>query len=331
VIQLKSLEIQSKTRVYKVEIENNILDHLDKYLNPSFRYVIISDDHIPIKYIEKVQKACPNNLLILFPEGEKSKSIEQFSRITELMLEKNIKKDSTIIALGGGVTGDLAGFVASVYLRGIDYIQIPTTLLSQIDSSVGGKVAINSSQGKNVIGSFYPPRLVLIDPKTLDTLSPRQFSNGMAEMIKYGMIADKSLFDKIKNENVKDHLDHYIFRSLEIKKDFVEKDEFDNGLRQSLNFGHTFGHAIESYYHYDKYLHGEAIAIGMVMVLSKPEIRKELIEVLKKYYLPTEDSAKISDLKEYVNRDKKNRNELLNIVDVLEIGSCVITKSQFQL
>jgi len=328
---LKSLEITSKTRVYHVEIENNLLDHLEKYLNPSFQYVIISDNHIPTKYIEKVQKACPNHILILFPEGEKSKSLEQFSRITELMLEQNIKKDAKLIALGGGVTGDLAGFVASVYLRGIDYIQIPTTLLSQIDSSVGGKVAINSSKGKNVIGSFYPPTMVLIDPKTLDTLPPRHFSNGMAEMIKYGMIADKSLFEKIRFEDVKDHLEYFISRSLEIKKEFVEKDEFDNGLRQSLNFGHTFGHAIESYYEYDKYLHGEAISIGMVMVLSKPEVRKELIEVLKKYRLPTEDSAKISDLKDYVNRDKKARKELLNIVDVLEIGSCVITKSQFQL
>lgn len=328
---MKSLEIKSNIQSYCVNIANHLLTRLDKHLNPEIEYVIISDDHIPSIYIEKVQKACPHHTLILFPEGEKSKSIEQFTKIIDIMLEKNIKKDACLIALGGGVTGDLAGFVASVYLRGINYIQIPTTLLSQIDSSVGGKVAINSSLGKNVIGSIYPPIKVLIDPTTLDTLSDRHFSNGMAEMIKYGMIADKVFFEKIKYEDIKKNLEYYIHRSLEIKKEFVEKDEYDNGIRQSLNFGHTFGHAIESYYQYEKYLHGEAISIGMVMVLSKNEIRKDLVEVLKKYHLPTEDPVKINELKDYINRDKKNRNQLLNIVDVLEIGSYVITKSQFKL
>ncbi|MBU1144475.1 MAG: 3-dehydroquinate synthase [Firmicutes bacterium] len=328
---MKTLDVKSTLRTYPVIIENNLLNRLKDYLNPQLYYVIISDDHIPFAYIEKVKKACPKNELITFPQGESSKSLEEFSRIIAILLDKNIRKDSVIIALGGGVTGDLAGFIASVYLRGIPYIQIPTTLLSQIDSSVGGKVAINTDKSKNVIGNFYPPTKVLIDPVTLSTLEDRQFANGMAEMIKYGMIADKNLFDKIKNEDVKKDLEYYIFKSLEIKKRFVEADEFDDGIRQSLNFGHTFGHALEAYYRYQKYLHGEAISIGMVMVLSKNQVRQELVQVLKKYNLPTEDSVGIDDLKGYINHDKKNRNNLLKIVDVLEIGSSVITKSQYQI
>lgn len=328
---MKTIEVISSKSTYQVHIKNHLLNHLKDYLDSDRFYVIISDDNIPKEYLEKVSSSCKNNLVITFPQGEKSKSIFEFERITNILLENNIKKDACLIALGGGVTGDLVGFIASVYLRGVDFIQIPTTLLSQIDSSVGGKVAINTEKGKNVIGSFYPPLFVLIDPTTLSTLTSRHLNNGMAEMIKYGMIADKELFYQIKEEDVFKNLEYFIHRSLLIKKNFVEQDEFDQGMRQSLNFGHTFGHALESYYRYDKYYHGEAVAIGMVMVLSKAEVRKELIEVLKKYHLPTEDSVETSKLKEYINRDKKNRNQLLNIVDVLEIGKSVITKSQFQL
>lgn len=328
---MKKIEVVSSSRSYTVYIKNNLLNHLKEYLNEERQYVIISDDGIPVEYIEKVKKACKNPLVLSFPQGESSKSLQQFERITDLLLENSIKKDACLIALGGGVTGDLVGFIASVYMRGIDFIQIPTTLLAQIDSSVGGKVAINSEKGKNAIGSFYPPLAVFIDPNTLSTLPKRQQSNGMAEMIKYGMIADKELFDKIKNEDAFANIKDFIYRSLLIKKEFVEKDEFDTGIRQSLNFGHTFGHAIESYYKYQKYLHGEAVAIGMVMVLSKNEVRKELVEVLKKYHLPTDDPVNVSELKEYINRDKKNRKQLLNIVDVLKIGESVITKSTFEL
>ena len=171
----------------------------------------------------------------------------------------------------------------------------------------------------------------MIDSLTLKTLDKRQISAGMAEMIKYGMIADKTFFEKIKNENPEEDWDYYIYKSLEIKKRYVESDEFDNGLRQSLNFGHTIGHALETYYQYQKYLHGEAVAIGMVQILSNPEIKKELIECLKKYHLPTSDPVSFDELKPYINRDKKGRKELLKIVDVTEIGSSVLVKSQFKL
>lgn len=328
---MKKIDIITATKEYPIYIQKNILSHIKKYLDTERNYVIISDDGIPKEYIEKVASSLPNVLTYTFPQGETSKSIQVFSSIIDFLLRNNVKRDACLIALGGGVTGDLVGYVASSYLRGIDYIQIPTTLLSQIDSSVGGKVAINSDQAKNVIGSIYHPLMVLIDPDVLKTLSERQRNNGMGEMIKYGMIADKELFDKMKNEDVFSHPDEFIYRSLMIKKKYVEADEFDQGLRQSLNFGHTYGHAIESFYHYEKYLHGEAIAIGMVMILKNDQIRKELVEVLKKYHLPTSDAATLSDLKKYINNDKKNRKDLISIVEVTEIGKCVITKQQYDL
>ena len=328
---MRQLSVKSHQGAYDVLIESGLLKKLRQYINPERFYVIIADDMIPIDYVNDVKNACPDHLLIRFPAGEMSKSLFEFSRIIDIMVKHNIRKDAVIVALGGGVTGDLSGFIASVYSRGLDFIQIPTTLLSQIDSSVGGKVAINTTDAKNIIGSIYPPKQVFIDSLTLNTLDKRQINAGMAEMIKYGMIADKAFFEKIKNEDPSQDWDYYIHKSLEIKKRYVEADEFDNSIRQSLNFGHTIGHALETYYEYKKYLHGEAIAIGMVQILTNPQIKKELIECLKKYNLPTSDPVSFDELKVYINRDKKGRKDLLKIVDVTEIGSSVIIKSQFKL
>ena len=328
---MRQLSVKSHAGTYEVFIESGLLKQLSTYLDPEVYYVIIADDQIPNQYINAVKDACPQHLLIHFPAGELSKSMVEFSRIINILVAKNIHKDACIIAIGGGVTGDLAGFIASVYLRGIAYVQIPTTLLAQIDSSVGGKVAINTDDAKNIIGSIYPSKKVLIDPETLKTLPQRQVNAGMAEMIKYGMIADKAFFEKIKNEDVSADWDYYIHKSLEIKRRYVEADEFDNSIRQSLNFGHTIGHALETYYEYKKYLHGEAVSIGMVQILSNPAIKKELIDCLKKYNLPTSDPVSFDELKVFINRDKKGRKDLLKIVDVTEIGTSVIVKSQFKI
>ncbi len=328
---MRQLRVKASARTYDVMIESGLLGRLSAHLDPELFYVVIADDHIPSAYIEKVTAVCPNHIVIRFPQGEASKSLAELGRIIDIMTDQCVRKDSCVIAVGGGVTGDLAGFAAAVYLRGIPYIQIPTTLLAQIDSSVGGKVAIDTAKAKNAIGAIHPPVKVLIDPDTLKTLDKRQISAGMAEMIKYGMIADKDFFQKIKTEDVASDWEYYIYKSLEIKRRFVEADEFDDGVRRSLNFGHTFGHAIEAYYDYKKYLHGEAIAIGMVMIVSRPEVRRELVECLRRYDLPTYDPVDVENLKLYVNRDKKYRRDLLSIVDVLDIGSSVIVKSQFKL
>lgn len=321
---MKKIEISSKQKNYNIIIENNLLNSIKDYLPTDKFYVIISDDLIPTTYVDTVKNQLANHLLIIFPSGEQSKSFFQYQRIISILQENNVTRSATIVALGGGVTGDLAGFVASTYLRGINYIQIPTTLLSQIDSSVGGKVAINTNKAKNSIGSFYPPSLVLIDPLTLNTLTQRHFNNGMAEMIKYGMIHSKELFDEIINQDVSEDLEYFIYKSLLIKKHYVENDEFDKGLRQILNFGHTYGHAYESYYRFEKYLHGEAISLGMMKVCDNTPVKEMLKIALKKYQLPIMDSADEKVLKEYIKNDKKNIDDHLNLIVVDTIGKASI-------
>jgi 3-dehydroquinate synthase len=313
--------IHSRQRDYDVIIETGLLARLKPFCQPNTVYVIITDSGVPSVYVEQVKQAFGEPLVLRFEQGEESKSLSTYEHIIERLVRANVKKDAVLIALGGGVVGDLCGFVASTYLRGVDYIQIPTTLLSQIDSSVGGKVAVNTRLAKNIIGHVYPPKLVLIDPATLATLSPRQFSNGMAEMIKIAATADAELFERIKSKAVLNDLEAAIARSVELKKQYVEADEFDQSVRQYLNFGHTFGHAIETYYRYEKYLHGEAVAIGMVRIASRKHIKEQLIECLRAYDLPIEDPVVEADLLETILRDKKARNNSFKIIDVPVIGS----------
>ncbi|MGE4379233.1 MAG: 3-dehydroquinate synthase [Candidatus Izemoplasmatales bacterium] len=313
------LTVKSNRFNYDVIIERNLLDQIEKWIDVKKAYAVISDDNIPKEIINKVISKLNNYMFIEFPEGEKSKSIEQYSRIINLLIDNGVNKDINIIALGGGVTGDLVGFISSTLYRGVNLIQIPTTLLSQIDSSIGGKVAINMDNVKNSVGNIYPPSLVLIDPETLNSLPDRHFNNGMAEMIKYGMIYSRELFDFIKNKNVKENIDKLIYECLKIKKYYVEIDEFDNDSRYILNFGHTYGHAYEAYYNFDKYLHGEAISLGMIKTTSK-NIKEELISVLKKFSLPTEDNAEQKELIKYIKRDKKSKGESIKMVFVDQIG-----------
>lgn len=323
---MKSMHIKSKESEYPVIIQDHLLDVLHEHLMTSRFYVIISDDLIPSVYIDKVIFAFPNHLMIRFPAGEHSKSFSEYQRIIRIMQENNVSRDACVIALGGGVTGDLAGFVAATYMRGIDYVQIPTTLLAQIDSSIGGKVAINTDLAKNSVGQFYPPIKVLIDPLTLETLSERHFNNGMAEMIKYGMIHSEKLFQEMETMDLKLHLEHFIYESLLIKKYYVENDEFDRSIRQLLNFGHTFGHAYETYYSYNKYLHGEAVALGMIKGCENLDTRARLVSLLKKFNLPIEDAASDLDLLPYIVKDKKNTHEHIHIIVVDQIGKAKIKK-----
>ena len=325
---MKSINIESKNGNYRIVIESGLLNHVQDFLDVDKTYIIITDDMIPTLYINQLISSLNKYMIIKFPAGEQSKSLKEYQKIISIMQENNVSRDACIIALGGGVTGDLSGFIASTYMRGIDYIQIPTSLLAQIDSSVGGKVAINTELAKNSIGQFYSPSLVLIDPITLQTLDERQFNNGMAEMIKYGMIHSLNLFEEIETQNIKDNLEHFIYESLSIKRYYVENDEFDHSIRQILNFGHTFGHAYESLYRYEKYLHGEAVALGMLKVCNNYDVRRRLIAVLKKYNLPIEDSASDLDLIPYIKNDKKNTSNYLNLIIVDKIGKAMIVKKE---
>jgi 3-dehydroquinate synthase len=322
------ITVKSSRFDYNVFIKKDLLDNIEDYIDVEKSYVIISDDNIPEKIIKKVSSKIKNSLIIKFPEGEKSKSFEEYFRIINLLIDKSITKETTIIALGGGVTGDLAGFISSTLYRGVPYIQIPTTLLAQIDSSIGGKVAINVGNIKNSVGQIYPPKLVLIDPATLETLPERHFNNGMAEMIKYGMIHSRELFNYIKNKDVYNNLEKLIYDSIMIKKAYVEEDEYDNQKRHILNFGHTYGHAYESYYNYDKYLHGEAVALGMMKVVNK-DIAEELSLILQKFSLPIKDSATKEELIDYIKRDKKAKTEGIDFVLLENIGNAYIKNIKF--
>ncbi len=243
-------------------------------------------------------------------------------------------RSDLIVSLGGGVAGDISGFVASTYLRGINYVQIPTSLLAQIDSSIGGKSGVNSEYGKNLIGTFWQPSLVIIDPQLLLTLPKSQFQNGMAEAIKYGCIKNIDLLYRINNEQPKDFISDLIFECVKIKKDIVCKDEYDKGYRMILNFGHTVGHAIEKLYKYDSMCHGQAISIGMCIVtnisermgITKKYTYNYLKDTLKKYSLPIHSNFPINTISENIIYDKKLYDNILNLILIKEFGTPYIYK-----
>jgi len=255
------------------------------------------------------------------------------------LLDFEITRSDLILTFGGGVVGDLGGFAASTLLRGIKFVQIPTSLLAQIDSSVGGKVAINLEKGKNLVGSFYHPKAVYIDPNLLETLDKRFFYDGMAEVIKYGCIRDKELFEKLLEYDTKDELmnniEEIIYSCLSIKKEIVERDEKDTAERMLLNFGHTFGHVIEKYFNYEKYTHGEAVAMGMYHITKKSEDMgltekgtSELIErILSKYNLQHNMVDMNKDkMIEIIGLDKKNEESSINMIFLKKIGHSFIKK-----
>lgn len=317
---MKTINIKIPNKEYNVHINSGLLYDIDKYIDVFREIVIVTDDFIPKQYLKTIKTKITNPLIFEVPMGEASKSIDIAYTIINEMIESKISRNALIIALGGGVVGDLTGFIASIYMRGIDFIQIPTTLLSQIDSSVGGKVGINSDNMKNAIGAFYQPKVVLIDPETLNTLSDREFNNGMAEMIKYGLIADKSLFNDLLNKDVKENIEYYISKCVEIKRDIVIKDELDIGIRQILNFGHTIGHAIEQDSNYEL-LHGEAVSIGMNLMSMQYMYHSELVSLLNKYSLPLTHDYDSSIILNYIKTDKKVMKNKLNIVLVEEVGN----------
>ena len=326
---MKTINIPIKDNSYNVYINRGLLSNIDNYIDQEREIVIITDDFIPKTYLNKVKANMCNVQVFEVPQGETSKSMEIAYSIMDEMVDSKITRNCLIIALGGGVVGDLAGFISSIYMRGVDFIQIPTTLLSQIDSSVGGKVGINASNMKNAIGSFYQPKMVLIDPDTLKTLSDREFNNGVAEMIKYGMIADKELFMNLLEKELAPNLVDYIEKCISIKKSFVVNDVFDHGNRQILNFGHTIGHAIEKYSQFNL-LHGESISIGMVMMSKKYNYYSNLLKLLQKYSLPINYEYNKYKIFEYIQTDKKASADFISIILVEEIGTSLIKKIKIE-
>ena len=340
------LKVDLKYRSYQIIIEKGLINRVSEEISRVYKgkkIFIITDDNVNKYYGGKISEELKKNgfevnLLSLKP-GEETKNFNTLPIVYNELLDFNLTRSDLIIALGGGVIGDLAGFVASTYLRGVDFVQIPTSLLAQVDSSVGGKVAVDLDRGKNLVGSFYHPKCVLIDPEVLNTLDNRFFIDGMAEVIKYGCIKDKQFFDylekMVNKKQLINNMELVIHKCCDIKRQVVENDEKDRGERMLLNFGHTLGHAIEQYYNYTKYSHGEGVAIGMYVIskiseekgLTKKGTSQRIKDILVKYNLPYELDVNIEETLEAINLDKKKLGNDLNVIILKEIGSSEIYKT----
>lgn len=314
-----NIHLDLKENSYDIIVERGILGKAKELLNLDRRVLIVTDTGVPAVYAQTLAKQCRTPIICTVEEGETSKSLETFGKLLSTMLGNDFSRKDCIVAVGGGVVGDLSGFAASAYMRGVDFYNIPTTLLSQIDSSIGGKTAVNFEGIKNIVGAFYQPKKVLIDPDLLKTLPDRQISNGLAEAVKMALTSDSELFDIFENKNIADSVDEIIIRSLNIKKSVVEQDEKESGIRKILNFGHTIGHGIESSGNLEELYHGECVALGIIPMCDE-SIRPRVINVLKKcnlYNLIDFDWEKIGEV---MFHDKKADGDTVSVTTVKEIG-----------
>ena len=302
---------------YDILIERGILAKAGQHLNLNRRVLVVTDTGVPEVYAKALAEQCRNSVICTVETGEGSKSLTVLGQLLQTMLEHDFSRKDCVVAVGGGVVGDLSGFAASAYMRGIDFYNIPTTLLSQIDSSIGGKTAINLGGVKNIVGAFYQPKKVLIDPDLLKTLPPKQIANGMAEAIKMALTSDKELFELFETQDIESNLEEIILRSLNIKKAVVEQDEKEAGLRKILNFGHTVGHGIEST---SELYHGEAVALGMLPMCSET-LRPRVIKVLKKCNLYRELQYDWDRITQAAFHDKKADGGSVTVTLVQEPGT----------
>lgn len=315
-----SIKIEETNKTYDINIGHNLLYDVDKYFNLDRKVLIVTDDNMPNKYIDAVKSKCKTPTILTLLHGEKNKNFDNYQRIIKALIDNSFTRADTIIAIGGGMVGDISAFAASTYMRGIDFYNIPTTLLSQVDSSIGGKTAIDFMNIKNIVGTFTQPKGVLIDVETLKTLPKRELNSGLVEAIKIAATFDKNFFDFIKTcDSIPENIENIITKSLELKKMIVENDEKENGLRKVLNFGHTIGHAIEEEKNYEL-LHGECVGIGM-LYFSSGDAKTEIQNILKKFSLPTTinyDKEKVIGL---IMHDKKSVGDTISTIQVDEIGS----------
>lgn len=329
------------SKSYNIYIDNGILNEAGTLIGSACpniaKCAVITDDNVDKLYSAKLEKALLNAgydvIKYVFQNGEASKSMQTLTDILCFLGKNEVTRSDAVIALGGGVVGDTAGFAASVYLRGIRFVQIPTTLLAMVDSSVGGKTAVNLPSGKNLAGAFWQPDIVICDCDVLSTLSTEHYAEGCAEIIKYGVIADRKLFDFICDNDIRNNAPFVTERCVSIKADIVMHDERDTGIRQTLNFGHTIGHAIEKCSGF-KISHGNAVAIGMMIMtkgayrngLCKNDISENICTALRKYSLPVKCDFSAEQLFEVTLSDKKRLGQLTTLVLSDEIGSCFLEK-----
>lgn len=342
---MSTLRVNIPGREYDIVCERGVLDRAGQLLRPLLKgdlAAVITDDNVSPLYGQRLAKSLMHQgfrvALLEIPAGEKSKSPQVLCELWEQLMDLGLTRSDAVIALGGGVVGDLAGFAAATILRGVDFVQVPTTLLAQVDSSVGGKVAVDLEAGKNLAGAFYQPKMVIMDPLCLNTLPDRVFSDGMAEVIKYGCIWDLSLFERLEQlgsrQGIMEHIEEILLACCDIKRQVVEEDELDTGIRMILNFGHTLGHVYEKAYHYETYTHGEAVAAGMVaaaklgirMGVSPEDLADRIARVLQKYSLPCAIPASEEDYRTTLVKDKKSQGSSINLVVLPQLGQAGTVK-----
>ena len=304
---------------YDIIIERGCLKEAGKHLFLNRKVLIVTDDGVPAEYSRTLASFCAQPYIVTLPQGEKTKCFASYMELCEKMISFGFTRTDCVAAVGGGVIGDLAGFVAATYMRGVDFYNIPTTLLSQVDSSVGGKTAIDVGDVKNIVGVFKQPKKVLIDPDLLKTLPARHISNGLAESVKMALTCDKALFELIESGVTEENLEEIITKSITIKKNVVEQDEKESSLRRVLNFGHTVGHGIETAMELTL-LHGECVALGM-LPMCDTSVRERLVPVLKALSLPVTADFDIEDAINAIRHDKKLSGAEINVVYVGGIGS----------
>lgn len=324
---------------YDIFIQRGLLADSGKYVKEVLnckKLVLVSDTNVAPLYEKTASESLKSQgyevYTYVFSAGEGSKNTKTVIDIVEFMAQNELTREDGVVALGGGVCGDMAGFAAAIYLRGIKFVQIPTTLLSQVDSSVGGKTAVDLPQGKNLCGAFHQPSLVIIDPNVLDTLSSHFFSDGMGEVIKYGLIKSKALFERLEKENARDFIEDVIYECLDIKRIIVENDEKEHGERALLNFGHTCGHAIEKLWNFESVSHGEAVGIGMVMIAKAGEkngitacgVSDRIIKILEKNNLKINDTHTTAQIVEAMSADKKRTGAGIKLIMLEDIGKSFI-------
>lgn len=343
------LNVALGERSYPINIQAGLLAQAGEHLtNLGTRAFVISNDTVAPLYFNTLQQSLPNCQLqlITLPDGEQYKTLQSMEQVIGQLLEKGASRDTSLIALGGGVVGDLCGFVAASFQRGVPFVQVPTTLLSQVDSSVGGKTAVNHPLGKNMIGAFYQPQSVLIDPQLLSTLPEREFAAGMAEVIKYGVIYDAAFFDWLEQNLTPlkqlqaDALEYAILRCCQIKAEIVAQDEKEAGLRALLNLGHTFGHAIEAEQGYGQWLHGEAVATGIVLACLSAESTNDFSAsetrrvqaLLQAFDLPVHAPQEMgyAQFMQHMQHDKKVKQGKIRFILPTRIGAAEVTDAVSQ-
>lgn len=337
---MRTLTVALPGREYDILIQRGLLgragEHIRAVLPRARKIALVSDSNVAPLYgqtvLDSLNAAGFEARLITVPAGEASKCPGELSRLWEEFMAFGLTRTDAVAALGGGVVGDLAGFAAATVLRGVDFVQIPTTLLAQVDSSVGGKVAIDLNAGKNLAGAFWQPRLVLMDPDVLDTLPDSTFADGMAEVIKYGCIRDRAFFDFLaahpSRAAVMSEIEHVLYTCCEIKRQVVVEDERDTGVRMILNFGHTIGHAFELAGHYETWTHGQAVAAGMNWAarlgvaagVTPPDVVEPIVELVKKFGLPAHIPCGWDTMAEAVGLDKKGAGDSITLIFLSELG-----------